>query len=1061
MKLNKIVKFMFIPLFVGLLNFGGKKVQNNNVLANDAVSVEESKKEYEIFPIPQEITYEDEATRLTRRVNVFIETGIDIYTKNKLYDVLALKNVKSNNVHNIVENENFNVNIGVYHSDEYVDKLCANIDLSYLDERIDAYYLRIEKRSLTLIGKDTDAVFYGLATLKMIFEQSGESVRELTIKDYSNSKWRGFIEGYYGIPWTSDERIELMHFGEIVKSNVYIYAPKDDSYHSSNWRGLYSERDLAILKEQIQAGLETKTKFAWAIHPFMDGSKPINESNYQEGLEAIINKFNQVYEAGARQFVVSADDISVPEGENGSTFTGYLHRNLLNDLAKWNQEKGDCGDLIFVPTAYYYGDATTHLTNYLSTLVENLDPSISIMWTGDLICSSVKTGRFDYFKEATGREPFMWLNWPVNDYSQSHVLMGKGEVLNDNYLDRDIDFSGIVTNPMPEAEPSKLSIFAICDYTWNIHQFDMDKSYKASFKYLEKNTPDSLYEICQHLSNASKYEGKYFEEGVELAKLINNYNYAVENNDNVDKRIDKLNAYFDKLINCCDDFLNNGYNKKLIKRLSSWVKMISDMASASKLYLTMSKDLESYAPDKLRELLNEAEEVYARSFTHEIPVLYRNKVEMWKADAGIVVLKPFMISLRDNVRDEILLKLGDPTGVIYGGFTNGIYEGTLENIVDGDDATYCWFSGQPEEGAFVRIDLEEVKEIHDIRVLSGNANGRDCMSGEIQYSLDAKTYTTIGKLNGEETILDLRTSPIEARFLRLVNKGTGTWVAFKEVSINNLSMDAVNAISYDGFTDGPQRGTTVDAIIDEDEGTYCWFGRATEEAYVKYDLGEEKEIRDIQVLTGNEEGNDTMYGFVEYSTDGVNFTKAGNLTGAKTVVDFRDAPIRARYIRLTNNGTATWVAIRDISINRLSEDEPLVSFEGLTLLNLKQSKLASINDGDLSSYTWFDWHGDVGSYVQLDLRKATQINNVVFYQSCEDVTNDYFRDFSFQYSLDGTNWINIGEDHYLADKDSGVNLELNLDLSSNPINARYIRVVTNIYMDYGVAIREFNVNINL
>ncbi len=1054
MRKRNLKSLIFVPLLIGILAMEGIGQRNGvAVMANS--DNETSEKEYEIYPTPQEITYEDGFITLTKRVNVYFESSIDIYTKNKLYDVLSLKDVKSHNVSEITSNENFSINLGVYKSNEAVDKMYSSKDLTYLEEKIDAYYLEINNNAINVLGKNTDAVFYGLASLKMIFEQSTNQIRKLVIKDYSNSTWRGFIEGYYGIPWTSDERIELMRFGEIVKSNIYIYAPKDDSYHSSNWRGLYNARDLEALKEQIQAGLETKTKFAWAIHPFMDGSNPITSSNYQEGVQAIKNKFNQIYDAGVRQFVISADDISVPE--DGASLTGYLHRDLLNEIAKWNKDKGDCGNLIFVPTAYYYIDHSTHLTNYLRTLVENLDPSISIMWTGEKICSSVANGKFQEFKEVTGREPFMWLNWPVNDYSTTHLLMGKGEVLNDNYLNRDLDFSGIVTNPMAEAEPSKLAIFAICDYTWNVHKFDMDKSYVASFKYVEKDAADSLYEICQHLSNAGKYEDNYFEEATELATLINNYNNAIKNESNVERRIDQLNNYFDKLINCCEDFLNNGYNKNLIKSMHAWVEMLKDMASATKIYLEITKNFTSYSDDILLAKLNEADKLYDQSFTHTAPVLVTGNIELQVVDCGMVVLQPFLNNIRFKIRDEVMLKLGLSTGVIYEGFPNGIYEGTLDNIIDGEDDTFCWFNGQPEANAYIRIDLDEIKEIHDVRILTGNASGADVMSGILEYSLDAKNWEKVGEFRGAETIIDIRENPIQARFLRLKDNGTGTWISIKEVSINNLSMEFVNAIEYGGFTDGIQQGIT-DYILDDDENTFCWFGRATSDAYVKVDLGEEKEINSIQVLQGNASGDDTMNGVVEYSTDGSEFINVGQLSGNKTIIDLREHPVRGRYLRIKNSTTATWVAIRDISINKLDDNTPSVSYNGLKFVNLYKSNISGINDGDLSTYAWFDFQGAAGSYVQLDLRKTISLNNLVFYQGCEDVPTDYFRDFSFQYSTDGENWKTIGEEHYLATDDT--NLELNIKLDT-PIEARYVRVVTNVLMEYGATIREFNVNLNI
>ena len=76
---------------------------------------------------------------------------------------------------------------------------------------------------------------------------------------------------------------------------------------------------------------------------------------------------------------------------------------------------------------------------------------------------------------------------------------------------------------MQQAEPSKLSIFTICDYSWNANKFDMNKSYNDSFKYIEEKEFDSLKLISSHLTNATLYEGKYFEEAPELVVLINKY----------------------------------------------------------------------------------------------------------------------------------------------------------------------------------------------------------------------------------------------------------------------------------------------------------------------------------------------------------------------------------------------------------------------------------------------------------------------------------------------------------------------------------------------------------
>ena len=67
---------------------------------------------------------------------------------------------------------------------------------------------------------------------------------------------------------------------------------------------------------------------------------------------------------------------------------------------------------------------------------DGLDESISIMWTGAKVCSSMNNMAYDEFHSYTGTDtkPFIWMNWPVNDYAINYLLMGEGEVFNKTYV---------------------------------------------------------------------------------------------------------------------------------------------------------------------------------------------------------------------------------------------------------------------------------------------------------------------------------------------------------------------------------------------------------------------------------------------------------------------------------------------------------------------------------------------------------------------------------------------------------------------------------------------------
>ena len=78
-------------------------------------------------------------------------------------------------------------------------------------------------------------------------------------------------------------------------------------------------------------------------------------------------------------------------------------------------------------------------------------------------------------------------------------MMGKGSLL---HTDINIeDLNGVVTNPMQEAEASKIAIFAVADYSWNVKDFDDDQSWADSFKYIDKEANKELHTLAKHMSN--------------------------------------------------------------------------------------------------------------------------------------------------------------------------------------------------------------------------------------------------------------------------------------------------------------------------------------------------------------------------------------------------------------------------------------------------------------------------------------------------------------------------------------------------------------------------------
>lgn len=56
------------------------------------------------------------------------------------------------------------------------------------------------------------------------------------------------ISGFYGRPWTPEQRKHLFKRQNQLGLTTYLYAPKDDIKHRSLWRELYNNEEMSKYK---------------------------------------------------------------------------------------------------------------------------------------------------------------------------------------------------------------------------------------------------------------------------------------------------------------------------------------------------------------------------------------------------------------------------------------------------------------------------------------------------------------------------------------------------------------------------------------------------------------------------------------------------------------------------------------------------------------------------------------------------------------------------------------------------------------------------------------------
>src|SRR5699024_1587797 len=95
-----------------------------------------------------------------------------------------------------------------------------------LAEAEGAYILSVNKNQVSIAAEDSVGIFYGLQTLRQLVKDG--KIYPVEIKDFPTVKYRGVVEGFYGTPWSQEDRMSQIKFYGRVKANTYIYGPKDD-----------------------------------------------------------------------------------------------------------------------------------------------------------------------------------------------------------------------------------------------------------------------------------------------------------------------------------------------------------------------------------------------------------------------------------------------------------------------------------------------------------------------------------------------------------------------------------------------------------------------------------------------------------------------------------------------------------------------------------------------------------------------------------------------------------------------------------------------------------------
>ncbi|MCX6428854.1 MAG: protein O-GlcNAcase [Actinobacteria bacterium] len=356
----------------------------------------------------------------------------------------------------------------------------------------ESFHLRANKEATKVSAEITFATDPGLRWALNAFLKWLESdQRTIDFTDAPAFGVRGVIEGFYGNPWTHQQRLKGIESFADFGMNSYMMAPKDSPWQRFDWRKPFDQPLLDSTAELVERGNLHGVGISVCVSPGLS----VKYSDDAD-VEAIMIRYRQLAAIGVKHFGLLFDDIpwelQFDEDIAQYATTAKAQASFTNRVYAALKAIQPDARLTVCPMEYCGRGPQP----YIAELGNSLNTEIDLMWTGRQICSAyLDISDAIVFQSDAKRPPLYWDNYPVNDVAMTHELhVGP-------YQGREVGLenhsSGLFSNPMEHFEITLLPLATIGDYLWNSHTYDPRTSWDRALALMV--TPENDYAAIRRL----------------------------------------------------------------------------------------------------------------------------------------------------------------------------------------------------------------------------------------------------------------------------------------------------------------------------------------------------------------------------------------------------------------------------------------------------------------------------------------------------------------------------------------------------------------------------------
>ncbi len=286
----------------------------------------------------------------------------------------------------------------------------------------------------------------------------------------------GVIEGFYGRTWTAAERAGFLRGLADLPGATHIYAPKGDRGLRRDWAQPLTDQHLDELCAMRELCRELGLRFGVGISPLglaADIESPARAGQWRTKLRQLA--------------VLQCDELWLLFDDMPVTRTPLAAAQL--QIYEMFAAEAGAAKLAVCPGFYTFDPVLEKLfgprpADYWAALGGGLPPETDLLWTGNGVLNGCITAAdCQRARDALGRPPVIWDNYPVNDGRRTADFLHLGAFSGRDFVGADAA-RGHFMNPMVQPALSGIVLRSFCDLHRDPAAYDPDVSRQAAFASL-------------------------------------------------------------------------------------------------------------------------------------------------------------------------------------------------------------------------------------------------------------------------------------------------------------------------------------------------------------------------------------------------------------------------------------------------------------------------------------------------------------------------------------------------------------------------------------------------